>query len=261
MTATTANWIIRSAKPSARMRLFCFPYAGGGAGVYRPWRDAVPDAVEVCAIAPPGREGSFGIPAITDMATLVSGVVHAMDGLLDLPFALFGHSLGSLVAYETALALAHQGRGEPLLLIVSGRGAPHIPSTRPPVYQLPDNVLVNEIARLGGTAAEILEHPEIVELFLPTLRADFQLSDTYRAPESGQLSSPVLALGSHGDDYFTEDALHAWGSVTRGSFSTRMFPGGHFYLNTERDALLDLVGTALLQRLKAWQTGPAPTQT
>ena len=247
--------------PAARMRLFTFPYAGGGAGIYRPWSDLLPSWIDVCAVQPPGREGRFGTAPITDMPTLIQGVTAALLPLLDRPFAFFGHSLGSLLAYETALAIARKGAPAPLLLIVSGHVAPQLPPLRPPVYALPDDVLLREIARLNGTSTEVLQNPEILELFLPLLRADFQLADTYIAPAGEQLTCPIMALGSDDDDYLNAASLAAWGELTCGSFETHMFEGDHFYINSRRAALIAHITPALVQRFAACQSGPSASLT
>jgi medium-chain acyl-[acyl-carrier-protein] hydrolase len=258
MSASSAGLIVRfpvQARP--RSRLFCFPYAGGGAAVYRPWVPELPGTIEVCAVQLPGRESTFGEPPITSMRSLIAAIVDEIGPLLDVPFAFFGHSLGSIIAYETALALMGEAV-DPLCLIVSGHRAPQLPSPRAPIAHLPDADFLEEVSRLGGIPAEVLESPELLELVLPVLRADFALAETYHAPLEVALRCPVLALGSR-SDYVSEEAIAAWREVTRGPFEWRMFSGGHFYINTGRAALIACVADALDQRL-ACETGLLPSR-
>lgn len=252
------GWIVRFAPAEApRLRLFCFPYAGSGASVYRLWNTLLPPDIEVCAVQPPGRENHFGTPPITSMPRLVDGVRAAIAPLLDRPFAFFGHSLGAVVAYETALALARDTGVEPHLLIVSGHRAPHLPPTRPRIRHLPDAEFLREIVLLNGMAPELLENRELVEFFLPVLRADFELAESYGAPLAADLRCPLLALGSR-DDYVSEAAIEAWAAATTGPANTRIFDGDHFYLNTHRSALVAAVGAAVQQQLDVWTTGLSP---
>jgi medium-chain acyl-[acyl-carrier-protein] hydrolase len=259
MTASSAGLIVRfQPTPAPRVRLLCFPHAGGGTAIYRPWISELPGNIEVCAVQPPGREGSFGAPPITSMRALVAAIVEAILPLSDLPIALFGHSLGAIVAYETALSLLREGI-DPLALVVSSHRAPHLPSPRPPIAHLPDADFLDEVVRLGGIPPEVLASSELIELILPVLRTDFHLAESYHAPLEVALRAPVLALGSR-SDYVSEEAIAAWRAVTCGSFSWRMFAGDHFYINTERRALTACVADLLERRLAACETGPSPSR-
>ena len=252
--------ILRFPAPAPRrLRLFCFPYAGGGAGVFRPWTAYLPPSTEICAIQPPGREGDFGSEPAASMRDLVDGIVSAMRPLLDGPFAFFGHSLGAIVAYETALAIAREGI-EPMLLFASGHRAPHLPSPRPAIAHLPDDRFVHEVAQLGGMPAEVLENQEFLELVMPTLRADFRIAECYHPPMSVALRCPVIALGSVAD-YVSEEAIAAWRETTSGPFDWKMFPGDHFYINTERAALTAYVGATLDDWFARCTPGQTPHRT
>ena len=255
MTASGAGLIVRFQPVAApRARLLCFPHAGGGAGIYRPWVSELPREIDVCAVQPPGRERSFGAAPITSMRALVGAIVEAIGPLLDVPIALFGHSLGAIVAYETALALTRDGV-DPLSLTVSSHRAPHLPSPRPPIAHLPDAEFLNEVVLLGGIPPEVVESQELVELVMPVLRADFRLAETYHAPLDVALRCPVLAIGAR-CDYVSEEAVAAWRAVTRGPFAWRMFAGDHFYINTERTALIACIAGMLDRQLAACETGP-----
>lgn len=203
---------------------------------------------------PPGRESDFGSPQASSLDELVSGARRALEPLLDRPIALFGHSLGAIVAYETARSLERDGI-EPALLIVSCRNAPHLPSLRAPIAHLTDDAFIAQIAELGGMPDEVLANREFLDLCLPALRGDFRLAESYPAQQRPPLRCPILALGS-ASDYVGEEAIDAWRAATAGAFTSRIFPGGHFYLNTERRALHECISAALQDALVPWSTGP-----
>lgn len=186
---------------------------------------------------------------------------HAADAVAALPpkpLVLFGHSLGAVVAYETARALSARGM-EPALLIVSGRRAPQLPPVRAPIAHLPEPEFIEAVGRLNGTPAGVLENRELLDLVLPSLRADFHLADSYRPEPGPPLEIPVLALRSHDDDHVDEPSVEAWAAVTRGDFQTHAFPGDHFFLNTHAGELIDYVRDAATRRLAPWKTGSAPS--
>src|SRR5262245_27618913 len=131
----SSHWIVRfGQRPHARMRLFCFPYAGSGASVYRAWPEQLPPDVELCAVQMPGREGRYAEPLLTDVHALTPPLCAGIAPYLDRPFAFFGHSLGALVAYETTVRLAREQGLSPAMLFVSGHRAPHLPRTHEPIH-------------------------------------------------------------------------------------------------------------------------------
>ena len=182
-TSPKANpWLLCFApRPSARLRLFCFSYAGAGAAMYRTWLDALPPTIELCAVQLPGRENRLREPAFASMQRLVDALVPALTPTMDRPFALFGHSMGALVAYEVARALyATPHAAQPLHLLVSGRRAPHLSDDEAPMRGLSDAQFVAEIGRrYGGIPAEVLRHQELLDLLLPSLRADIAAIETH----------------------------------------------------------------------------------
>jgi medium-chain acyl-[acyl-carrier-protein] hydrolase len=173
---------------------------------------------------------------------LVERVVAAIAGFLDKPYAVFGHSMGALLAAEVARDLASRGLPRPFRLFVSGRRAPQIPDPYPPISHLPDNEFVNEInQRYGGIPSQILNSPDILELLLPCLRADITAVETFRAPAPNgraPLDCPITAFGGLDDAQTPRTHLEAWRELTSAAFELRMFPGGHFYLEAQRAVLL-----------------------
>jgi surfactin synthase thioesterase subunit len=234
MTAAPApGWIAYlRPRPEARLRLVCFPYAGGGASVYRGWQEALPGFIEVWPVQPPGREGRIREAPLTSVDALVDGFLdaHARD-LEAAPYALFGHSMGATLAHETALRLVRRGGPPPLHLAVSARRAPHRPEHHPPIHDLPEDEFRAELRRLNGTPQEVLDHPELMDLIGPMLRADFTLIETYRPGDTPPLDAPITAYGGLADPDVPRDDLEAWSECTRRRFRVGIFPGDHFFFN------------------------------
>src|SRR3954453_3800140 len=199
-TADSDPWVVRrAAESSPRLRLFCFPYAGGSAQVFRTWSEALPADVEVCAVQLPGRERRSSETPIRRAALAVEMLASALSRYLDKTFAMFGHSMGAMLAYEVARRLSAEFGCAPDHLFVSGHRAPHLPSRRRPLHHLADDAFIAGVRALNGTPREVFEHPELVELLLPMLRADFELLETYVELPGPRLSCPITALGGNAD--------------------------------------------------------------
>jgi medium-chain acyl-[acyl-carrier-protein] hydrolase len=250
MTAVRSKWFA-CPRPNveARLRLFCFPYAGGGAVIYRHWAESLPAEVEVCALQLPGRGSRMREPPLTRVTDIVRIVATELAPYLDRPFAFFGHSLGALVGFELARRLRREIGVEPERLFVSGRRAPQIPSSEPVTYDLPEQEFKDELRRLNGTHSEVLEHDELMELMLPLLRADFEVCDTYRYETGPRLSCPITALGGLDDEAVPRANIAAWAEQTDGPFRLRMLPGDHFFLHSAEATLLQVVARELHETL------------
>lgn len=237
--------VISQPQPAARLRLFCFPYAGGGAIIYRQWPASLPTDVEVCAVQPPGRETRFRETALTSVSSLVSEVVAALPLFLDRPFAFYGHSLGALVAFETAHELRQRGLPVPEHLFLASRRAPQLPDPRPPIHALPQADFVQQVQqRYGGIPEAIRSDAELMALFLPLLRADFTALETYRCDGVAQLDCPITVFGGSNDITLSPADLAGWQRYTQGSFAMKMFPGDHFFLHS-RSLLLEELARVL----------------
>jgi len=224
--------------PQADMRLFCFPYAGGSAAIYRMWADQLPKNLEICPVQLPGRGTRLNDRFFTRLMPMVEALAPALRSYCDRPFAFFGHSMGAAIAFELARHLRQQYHCEPEHLFVSGRNAPQVPDTDPFTYDLPEPEFIEEVRRLNGTPKEVLEHPELMQLMLPLLRADFSVIQTYVYVAGEPLNSSITAFGGLLDHEVTREGLDAWSSQTTGRFSLRMLPGDHFFLQTSHDLLL-----------------------
>lgn len=241
-------WLQRfTPRPQARARLFCFPHAGVGAAVYRPWAVSLPADLEMCAIQLPGRANRLNEPAITHLPELVSALVTVLQPHLDLPFAFFGHSMGAVLSSEVARALHATGAPTPRHLFVSGRRPPHWPNPDPLLHVLSDKDFVTEInRRYGGIPPEVAEHEELLALLLPALRADIHALETHLPPASrAPLACPVTVFGGSDDPLTPRAHLDGWRSETQGAFRVRVFPGDHFYLQAQKDPLLADVSATL----------------
>jgi medium-chain acyl-[acyl-carrier-protein] hydrolase len=248
MTTITAfdSWIAcRKPNPQARLRLFCFPYAGIGASIFRTWSDGLPADVEVCPVQFPGRGTRLMEAPFTQLSPLVQALAQTLVPLLDKPFAFFGHSLGALVGFELARQLRRQSGVQPVRLFVSADRAPQIPHRERPIHALPEGEFLVELRRLNGIPGKVLEEAELMQIMLPVLRADFAVYETYVHSTEPPLNCPISTFGGLQDHRVSRGDLEAWRDQTSGSFSLRMFPGDHFFWNTIQPLLLEVLSQEL----------------
>jgi surfactin synthase thioesterase subunit len=218
----------------AKLRLFCFPYAGGGASVFRGWAGRLPEGVAVCPVRLPGRETRLAERALDVMDELLAALRKVIDPYLDKPFAFFGHSLGAVIAFELERSLPSRCVG----LLVAGARAPQLRRDHVPPPPPSDDDLIEELRRLDGAPSELLENRELIEVVLPALRADTALYRNYVYREGLPLACPIRAYGGLEDERITRGDLEAWAAETTHSFRLEMFPGGHFFLEMHQEAFL-----------------------
>lgn len=227
-----------STNPEASLRLFCFPFAGGGASVFRSWSRDLPSTIDVRPVQLPGRERRLMEEPYTDLSQLVMAVEEVLLPYLVEPFAFFGHCLGALVAFELSRKLKAERGLQPTALFVSGHRAPQLPDRFTPAHQLPDNEFAAELRSRNGTREEVLQNPDVMRLVLPLLRADFAVCETYHFIPADTLSCPLIAFGGTTDLAVLPEELADWSLQTSGQFAMQVIPGDHFFLQTDRPQLL-----------------------
>jgi medium-chain acyl-[acyl-carrier-protein] hydrolase len=243
---TMYHWLAgHRPSPDASVRLLCFAGAGGSASSFWAWPAALPASIDVCGVQLPGRQARLHEPAITDLDALVHAIDTALEPIADVPVALFGHSFGALLAYELARRMRARGCAIEHLF-VAALHPPDQAAPPPLLHILPDDDLVAMLMELNGTPAELLAHPELIELAIPAIRADLTLGETYRyRPDDGPLDVPISAFGGDADPRAQPSDMTGWARHTRGPFRFQAFSGDHFFIDTQRPAMLTAIVEAL----------------
>lgn len=228
------------------VRLFCFPHAGGSAAAYASWPNTLPDTIEVVAVQPPGRASRLGQPLPVDLDAMASAIADGIQQQSDVPFAFFGHSFGSLIAYEVARKLEDRGLPGPLMLIASAHSAPHLhaPSPSSWLHELTEEEFVARSLAHGYIPQEAAGNTELLAVLSPVLRADLRLEEIYTTQTARAFKTcTVLAFGGSEDGTVDMASLAAWSTLssTTGQqpefASMRLFSGGHFYVDTNSEVL------------------------
>lgn len=235
----------------ADLRLFCLPYAGGSSLIFRTWSKFLPVSVEVCAIELPGRGKQMKLPPLNKIEQLVDAIASAIQPYLDKPFAFFGHSMGGLVSFELVRLLRKKYGTLPVNLFISAHRAPQIPDLDPPIHHLPEPDFIEKLRHLNGTPPAVLDNAELMQLFLPILRADFALLETYIYTPEPPLECPIIVFGGLQDSEVSYDELQAWQEQTNTNFNLHMFAGDHFFLHSAQSLLLEELAKHLQHQLLA----------
>lgn len=245
-TGGAVRFVCKRPVKDAALRLLAFPYAGGAVAIFRNWPEQLPRNVELQVLEMPGREARLHEPGFVQVEPLVQAIAGAIKPFLDQPFAFFGHSMGGLVSFELARLLRREHAIEPRALFVSGRRAPQLAAEHR-TYDLSDAEFIEDLRHKGGTPEEVLTHSELLQLVLPTLRADFQLCQTYEYKSGPPLSCPITAFGGLNDQFVSREDLEQWREQTTGPVQVRMFPGDHFFLHSSQPLLLQTLSRDLTQ--------------
>jgi pyochelin biosynthetic protein PchC len=233
--------------PSAPTRLVCFPHAGGSASYYRPVATAMSPEVDVLAVQYPGRQDRYREPPVDDLSTLAETLTGVLDDKDDRPTAFFGHSMGATLAFEVARRMEQRGTRLAGGLFVSGRPAPTVTRGRY-VHLMTEPDLIAEVKGLSGTDSRLWDDDEVVRMVLPALRSDYKAIETYRYPPGPDVTCEVVALFGDRDPMVTAAEAQQWRRHTTGPFSTRVYPGGHFYLDVHHRAVNRLLAEHLAGR-------------
>ena len=241
----TSPWFVRKTVPSRRFRIYCFSYAGGNASNYSPWQAMLGPDIEVCAVQLPGRGNRFFETHYDSLSKLIEDLAYVISQDDVLPFAFFGHSLGGLIAFELARYLERKKLPPPRHLFVSGSNAPQYRSPPENFHLLPDDALIQTLRNLEGTPSEILDNESLMELVLPTIRADFALAERYHYYHGNPLSVPITVLVGKLDSHTSNDQVDGWQKETSKRVFVRWFEGGHFFINEEKQAVLECVAAQI----------------
>jgi medium-chain acyl-[acyl-carrier-protein] hydrolase len=236
-------------KPSPRIRLFCFPYAGSGASVFNSWPARLPSGIELRGVPLPGRETRWREKLPTDLPELARLLIEELEWP-DEPFAFFGHSMGALIAFEMALALRARLQREPIHLFVSGCRAPHLRDRFGLLCQRSDARLAVELRHLGGTSEEVFKNPELLQLLLPIFRADLALCAGYLCRGIAPLDCPITVFGALDDPRANRRELAAWRRYTASAFSLRWYSGRHFFFQDPASGFIEDLTASLRQEVR-----------
>jgi medium-chain acyl-[acyl-carrier-protein] hydrolase len=251
---TVDPWFGRRLTADVALRLFCLPCAGGGASTFRAWRADLPASIDLCPVQLPGREGRLHEHPFTAMEPLIAALADSIEPHLGTPYALFGHSMGALIAFELARELRRRGAPDAVRLFVAGFASPDSPRTSDPSrdrHRLTDRDLIAELRTFGGTPARLLNDPDVMRHVLPILRADFSVIETYRRRDEAPLDIPIAGLAGADDREAPQAAMTGWGRQSSAGFRLTVFPGDHFFVHapTVRQAVIDAIARDLIQAL------------
>ena len=225
--------------------LFCIPYAGGGASAFRNWSAFPAPQIAAERIQLPGRENRLAEPPFDRLAPLVDALASVLQAHCDLPFALFGHSMGALIAFEVARELRRRHALCPVHLFVSAHRAPQLPNPHAPVHSLCDDALAEELVRLNKDSADVFRNAELRQLLLPLLRADLAVCETYAYADEAPLDCPISAFAGSDDARVSVSEIAAWGAQTKASFKLKVVDGDHFFLQSAEAFLQDAISADL----------------
>ncbi|MEN8443746.1 MAG: thioesterase II family protein [Cyanobacteria bacterium J06555_13] len=242
MQQLTNSWItFPTGNPTAKLRLFCFHYAGGNSLCFQPWVQQLPDDIEICPIELPGRGRKIQLTPLNRLECIIEALSQQIQPYLDKPFAFFGHSMGGLVSFELTRRLFEKYKVSPVHLFISARQAPHLPIASAPMHALSDSDFIAKLREYSGTPAAVLENQALMEIFLPMLRADFEVLETYTYEHRPPVGCPIAVFGGLQDHRVSLKGLDAWREHTQQDFSVQRFRGGHFYINQDHSLVIQQI--------------------
>lgn len=216
-----------------RLRVLCFAHAGAGAAMFRTWPEHLPAGIELACPSLPGRDARAMEAPLADMRALVADLAGTVLPLLDLPYCLYGHSLGAFVAFDLAHELAVLGAPPPRHLFVAAQRAPRLPHPQEPIYRLPDADFLEAVrSRHDALPAALLADPAMRSYLTRLLRADFTLVEAYRRAAREPLSCGITVFGATEDTAVPPSLLADWAEETTAPCEIVLLPGGHFFFRS-----------------------------
>lgn len=231
-----------------KIKLICLPYAGGSATVYFKWRKLITETIQIEPVELAGRGKRFKQPFYNDVNEAVDDITKSVyENISNSPYAVFGHSMGSLLAYELVNKLVKLGCREPEHIFFSGRCPPHIVKNGAKLHLLPDEEFKECILGIGGTSKEIFESTELCNIFIPVLKADYKIVEeyVYTPDRDYRFSCPITALSGSDDEGTTFDEMLEWKKYTNNEFNCCQFNGGHFFIHSQMENVLELINKSL----------------
>jgi len=241
------RWIVRpNPNNNAKLRLFCFPYAGSSAVVtYKFLVDNLPEFIDVCPVELPGRGARMMETLIDNLDVVIDEATEAIQDFIDIPFIFFGHSMGALISYELTHSLIQKYSAKPSKLYMSAHKAPFLERSGPIMHKLEANKFTDELVKMDGISKEIMQHKELMELVLPIIRNDYLVCETYKYKQKELLDIPITVFGGSYDKDITENDLLAWSKITSADFNHFMIQGDHFFILKQKDYFLKLFSRIL----------------
>ncbi len=245
-----ANWVLAHPPRSNHRKasLLCFPYAGGGTVAYHSWKNLVHPDIALLRVQLPGRETRLREEPFTAFSPLIEALVAALIPWLDSPIVFYGHSMGALIAFEVTRALREMGKPVPCHLFVSSFRAPHLPDPDQMISKLPEDQFIERLKLYDGIAPAILMNAELMEIYLPILKADFSILSSYNYTKQAPLPCPITAFAGSADPKICTEDIDAWKDHTTGRFDRHFFPGGHFFINESQSEMLEHINQCVDQR-------------
>lgn len=236
------SWYLEYKKnPQAAIRLFCFHHSGGGASAFYPWVEHLSSNIEMIAIQLPGRENRFTEPMNNNLSDIVAKLTEGFRIYKDKPFFVFGHSLGALISFEFTKSIHQLYSLYPRHMVISATKAPHLPFRMKYLSHLGDKALKEELKIYNGIDERILSNDELLDLFLPIIKSDFSIYESYNFLESKPIPCDILALSGAQDQTVTQEEILGWSTYTAGKFEHLFFPGKHFFIKDNQKEILEII--------------------
>jgi medium-chain acyl-[acyl-carrier-protein] hydrolase len=242
------------------LRFFCFPYAGGSAQSFRGWQRHLAPEIDVCLVHLPGRTHRISEPSFTRLQQVVETIADLILPEAQGAFAFYGHSMGALISFELARELRRRNAATPVHLFLSGRRPPAVGRSERRIFDLPVEEFIAELHKLNGTPAGLFDDSESRDLFLPLLRADFEMVDTYEYRDEAPLACPIAIYGGLEDQRAPMETLPAWQLHTSSQCRVRILPGNHFFIHNQREEFIKVLRRDLLSVVSEKRTRSFDTQ-